>query len=186
VKNNARVLLSAIGLLVVCAVIDERVGSSVFTYMILALLLIMVFATNTPTAPQDSIGMRTRARLKKKERGAVELGDKEKRMFIFYLLTKLEQKESLDMGELTQEMKISIYELNNIVRLLAKHGAIEVIYPPLQNFPIIRRGDPEKSKRYRVGIYHSLGKKTILGEERLDLFAAEVEEYLQGIKRDKD
>jgi hypothetical protein len=181
--NNNKLIVGAIAVVVILSIADPRIGKNVITYMILGILVIIGFMGNTPQQP-SSFGAMAHTHMKKKpEDDVAELGEKEKKFLIFYLLTELERKESIDMGELTAEFSISIYELNNIIRLLGKHGAIEVVYPPLQNFPLIRKGNPEVSKKYRISIYQALAKKDILGETSLEDFAREVSQYLDNMRR---
>jgi hypothetical protein len=114
-----------------------------------------------------------------------ELGNKEKKLLIFYILTKVEMKGQIDMSDIAAEIAVSIYDLNDIVKMLNKYKAIGVTYPPMHNFPIILKGDHEVSTRLRMNIFRSMTQKNILKNPKIEDFAYEVEEYLATMKRKK-
>lgn len=112
-----------------------------------------------------------------------ELDPKEKKLLVFHILTLIEKKKTIDMSEIAADLEVSIYALTDILRHLSKHGYVNVIYPPMKSFPVIREGDPEKSRKLRRQIYHAIAKKNIMGKPIKENFAKEVEVYLQERKR---
>jgi hypothetical protein len=181
-KNITKMIVGLIAIVAVASVADPRVGSNPVTYMLLVAIIIVAIISNSPTQPRD-IGTMAYQKVKKNDEGLVELGDKEKKFLIFHILMQLDSKEAIDMGELAGELSVSIYELNSIIKTLGKIGAVEVIYPPLQNFPILRRGDPQKAHKLKTSIYHDLGRKNIIGDDMMDEFAKEVKAYLGSMRR---
>ncbi len=170
----------AIIAVVILSVADPRVGTNPITYVILAALIIVGLVAKTPT-PTGLQGAKMYAMRDAGERNV--LGDRERKFLIFHILTLLEKKQSIEVKELASELNVGIYEFIGIIQLLGKHGALEVIYPPMQDFPLIRKGDAEKSRKYRMGIYNELAKDKMPGESRMDEFAREVSEYLENIRR---
>jgi len=179
-RSAAMLVGGAILAVVILSVADPRVGSNPITYVILAALIIVGLVAKTPT-PASLHG--TRIFAMKDAAGKNELGDRERKFLIFHILTLLEKKQSIEVKELASELNVGIYEFIGIIQLLGKHGALDVIYPPMQDFPLIRKGDPETSRKYRMGIYKELAKDKMPGESRMDEFAREVSEYLENIRR---
>lgn len=170
----------AIIVVIILSVADPRVGTNPITYVILAALIIVGLVAKTPT-PTGLQG--TKMYAIKGTGGKSVLGDRERKFLIFHILTLLEKKQSIEVKELASELNVGIYEFIGIIQLLGKHGALEVVYPPMQDFPLIRKGDAEKSRKYRLGIYNELAKDKMPGESRMDEFAREVSEYLENIRR---
>jgi len=113
-----------------------------------------------------------------------ELGEREKKLLIFHILTQLEKRNSMDLAEIAGELDVGIYALNDLVRFLDKHKVISVIYPPMKSLPVIRESDPGKSRKLRKQIYRTVAKKSLLGKPIKEEFTREVSEYLESRKRD--
>jgi len=177
-----KIALAATVAVVIMVFANYRVATNPVTYMLLVLIVIASFVSNA-SGQQNSLAKMTVARIRKKEDGTIQLGETETKFLIFYILTQLDKKEVIDMSELAGELNISIYELTDVIRFLGKHQAVEVIYPPMQNFPIIRKGNREKSNSIRMSIYNKQAKKSILGEAKMDEFAKEVNEYVEAMRR---
>jgi len=149
-KGNTKLIVGMMLLIVLVAVFDPRFRTGV-TYMILLILTVIAVAN----APSQE-GQTQAEKRKNGEKGVQALDAKEKKYLIFYLLNLLKKRETIEMSEIATELNISIYDLTDIIKLLDKHKAIEVIYPPLHNFPIIRRGNAYKSKALMTTIYKEL------------------------------
>jgi len=171
-----------IALIVLLAILVPKIGSNMMTYVLLALIVIVIIFTGNHGPSRGSSYM-DKAKISKNDDGSAKLGEKEKKFLIYHLLTLVEKKEAVDMKDLAGELNISIYELNEIIKFLNKHEAITVMFPPMENFPIIRQGKPDINMKLRLSIYQALAKKNLLGEVRLEDFAKEVEDYLEGLKR---
>ena len=176
-RGNIRLVIGMMALIVLVAIFDQRFRTGA-TYMILLILTIIAVANAPSQDGQNSTGRR-----KNGEKGAPTLDSKERKYLIFYLLNQLKKRETIEMSEIATELNISIYELTDIIKLLDKHKAVEVIYPPLHDFPIIRRGNPEKSRAYMTTIYNELAKKSLMGGEMMEEFTLEVDDYIHNMRR---
>lgn len=179
--NNSQIILVAAALLLVLlAALDQNIRSN-----ILVLVLIVVVALMALMPMNLEPGKREDVKLKRHQPPQLggKLDRKEKKLLIYHILSQLDKSKSLDMSELAGELNVGIYELTSIVRLLGKHQAVSIIYPPMHHFPILRKGDPNQSKKFRLKIYGELTKKSLIGEPKLEEFAKEVEDYLETMKR---
>jgi hypothetical protein len=173
---------------------------------IIAFTLLLVFLVSTDPDPKSNMAVYAAAffivivtyTLMSKKQGSekkhsgkrrklddtiAKIDSREKKLMIFYLLDLVDKKDSVDMNDIAANFEFSIYELTNIIRFLNKHEVLTVIYPPMRNFPILRRGDHAKSRKFRLAIFKQMAKKKITGEPKIEDFSREVEEYLQNMRR---
>ena len=176
-----KALIIAAALVVILVASGDRQLKS--SYPIYLIALIVLAAVSVP-------GWTSRATSKEKSPKEVipldELGNREKKLLMFHILAKTEVKGQLDMSEMASEIEVSIYELNDVVKTLSKYNAISLMYPPMHNFPIILKGDPEVSRTVREFIFKTMSLKNPLKEPDMDDFAREVEEYLVALKRKRN
>jgi hypothetical protein len=184
-EHATTLVAGVVGVLLVLALADNRVASNPITYVIFAALMIIWMVAKTP-GPTKSLSSKVFELTKRMDEGPSKLGDKEGKFLVFYILTQLEKKQHIELSELATDLNVSIYELNKLVQLLGKKGVVEVVYPPMQNFPLLMQGDYDKSRKYRRSIYAAYAKNSIPGEPKLEEFAKEVGEYLETIRRRKE
>ena len=175
--------IGTILLIVVLAVILLGVNSKLSLYIIISATIIVALISKGGF--ERGYSVETWTRDYRLERGG-EIDDREKKLLIFHILKRVEERKSVDMGEIASDLDVSIYKLNDIIRFLGKHNLVEVIYPPMKSFPIVRESDPVKSRRCRAQIYQSLAKKNFLGKPMKEEFAKEVTEYLENMRRNKN
>ncbi|MFH0861734.1 MAG: hypothetical protein V1875_01775 [Candidatus Altiarchaeota archaeon] len=175
--GNTKLVFGVIILIAILAVFDTRFRTGV-TFIILILLTIIAVISSTNKDAEWSIERRNKG-----EKGALTLDGKEKKYLIFYILNQLRKRETMEMTEIATELNISIYDLTEVLKLLDKHKAVEVIYSPPHNFPIIRRGNQDKSKAYMMSIYKEFAKRSLMGGEMMDEFAVEVNDYIHNMRR---
>jgi hypothetical protein len=182
--NDKEKVVVAVSLIAVTilSISDARVGTNPITFVMLALIIATWHFLNR-SLKRNNIADRTMHVIKRTQDGTIELGEKDRNFMTFHILMMLESRQSIDVSELASEFNVSIYQLNDLIRFLAKHEAIEVIYPPLQNFPILRKGNDEKRMKLLNGIFKALAKRSILGGAKFEDFTKEVEDYLNAIKR---
>jgi hypothetical protein len=184
-NNTSKASMVGVLIIALLAITDYRFLYSPATYILLAAILLAGFMAHK-TIAADPITKRVMAQMKKRGDGTIEMGEKEKEYLIFHIITTLDKKNALDMSELAGELNVSIYELNSVIKFLSKHEAVEVVFPPLKNFPILKKGDPEKSNSIKMHIFEKLAKKNILGEAKMEEFGREVLEYLDVMRRKKE
>jgi predicted transcriptional regulator len=175
--------IGVILLTVVSVIIYFGIESKVSLYILVGAILIVALISKggiETDFSQSSRGYRNM------QGGEDEMRGREKKLLIFHILALVEDKKSIDMEEIATDLDVSIYKLNDIIRFLGDHGLVNVIYPPMKSFPILRESNPKKSRICRTQIYRSLAKKTILGKPLKQEFAKEVAEYLEGMRRKRD
>jgi len=182
VENRSRLVATIIILGILLLLLTKLpLKMNMASYTIIAIIAVAIILISTTRDDQLSHA----GTVKGGENTPVSLGMKEKKLIIFHILTLLDRKECVDMNELAADLNVSIYTLSEIVKFLGKHKAATVIYPPMHNFPILRRGDRAKSMGLRQGIFREIAKKNILADAKIDDFAREVEEYLQSMRREQ-
>jgi hypothetical protein len=182
VNNSVKVVSLLFGIMVLLAVVNPTVRANSATYLIIGITLVATFLLNM-SSPGVASSFTERIKAQKKRGEEDKLSEKERKLLMFYILTRLEKRDVLDMNDLMSELDVSIYELNNLIKFLAGHNAINVIYPPMQNFPILRRGNQDVSAKIRMGIFNAISKHSVLGEDVMENFANEVADYIEGMKR---
>lgn len=176
--------IAALTVILLLVLIDPRMRSSIVTYVLVVIIVIMGLTLKTQSSTQIEYSSSNYAKKRKLEKAfsGGKLDNKDKKLLMFHILTVLDKKETIDMSELAADFEIGIYELNDVVRFLSKHELVTIMYPPMHNFPIIRRGDSAKSLKFRAGIFHSTSK-TATKDPKMEEFAREVQQYLETKKR---
>ncbi|MFH1054839.1 MAG: hypothetical protein V1744_01960 [Candidatus Altiarchaeota archaeon] len=178
-ENRVKWALTAIIVIAILVALNLRLSPTLITYALACAIVVTALLVLKPSDQTLSMDLSH----KMKRDGGIKLDSKEKKLLTFHILALLEKKEDVDMNELAEEFNTSVYQLNDIVRMLGKHELVTIFYPPMHNFPILRRGDAEKSRKFRLNIFKSIVKGKESNGSKMDEFAKEVEEYLENVKR---
>ena len=183
--KNKKVIMGIIVLAVVLSLTNQKfkdiIGPVLPIFIIFALMVIAAILINAQkTEPTDRYMQDLYTHDKDHSK---PLGLREKKLMIFHLITLLERKESIDVNEIVADFNISVYSLSDIIQFLSKSGVANAIYPPMHNFPILRKGDLEKIRKMKYGIYREVSRTSIFRESKMAEFSKEVNEYLETMRR---
>ena|GEM_PF-5412986 len=159
---------------------------AMFLYAIVSLgvYLIIKRERRPETRVVNPLAENYKKKLKKAKQTQQRLSGREKKMLIFHILTQVEKQESIEMKDISEEFSVGKANIDEIVRFLDSHKVVTVLYLPMGDFPVIRRGDNDLALRYKTKIYRSLSKADSNEEPNFEAFSREVSSCLEAMRRD--
>ncbi len=169
-----------IALVAVIVLLNEKARSSYLVYAVLfALIIITAFMTKVESQPTVLSLLYQTPNSKDQKK----LSNKDKKLLIFYIVDLVERKESVDMRDLAKDLNISIYDLAEIIKFMSQHKFVTAIYPPMRDFPILRKGDADAVDRIVEIVYSEMSKDSMVKKPKFEEFEREVQLYFQKLRR---
>lgn len=129
--------------------------------------------------------LKKRYQIYKKSKGrskCLKINSKQKKMLIFYILNKLDDIETVDAKNIAEEFNILREDMDEIVNFLDTHRVISVIYLPMTDFPVLRRGEKKAADIYKRRIFDDLSKTENVKDPDYGSFSREIREHLDSLR----
>ncbi|HHQ44815.1 MAG TPA: hypothetical protein ENN13_01600 [Candidatus Altiarchaeales archaeon] len=182
-SRNNQMLVAILGFLFISILIFGA-GSKYTVYIVVGLIVVLSFYFRQELGAEDSIGKSVKNQLAGLSSGTALTGN-DKKVLIFHILTRLEERDSLNMEEFASEFDFPIYSLNSLVEWLEKRRIVKLTYPPMKNLPVLHLTDKGKSRTLRNQLYEVLAPKDLLGNKLKKEFARDITDFLAKHRRGK-